>query len=363
MEAVSLLDQIGVIARDELRPLAASYEEAKEFPRDLVTRLAKLGLVELGLPAGSSELFCQAIETLATGWLAVAESVHLQVLATHGLAGYGSAGLREELLERMTSGAAIGGNCFSEPESGSDLSNLRTTAELDGDDYVLNGVKSWVGHAPVAEVLNVYCRTGGAGLGGVTCLLVDANSPGVAVQSPEPKMGVRSLPTAKVVFENVRVPRTRVLGRPNRGMVVAASVFIQGRIGLAACAVGLAQAALDFAVAYAKGRIQFGQPVIAFQGVGFLLADMATQIQAARQLLLYAARGRDAGRDVTLEAAQAKLFATDTAMRVTTDAVQVLGAYGYTTDNPVERWMREAKLLQIIEGTNQIQRASIVARL
>lgn len=358
------LGELARFAREDLRPVAATYEEAKEYPDKFIRQLCDRGLVRIGLPEQrSGVLFCRAIETLATGWLAVAESLHLQVLACVGLARFAAPELRAELLDSMLSGHAIGGNCFSEPNSGSDLSNMDTVATLEGEHYRLNGTKSWVGHAGIASLFNVYCRTGGAGLGGVTCLLVDADTPGVSVQPPERKAGVRSLPTAKVVFTDVLVPRSRVIGRPNRGMLVANEVFLQGRIGLAACAVGLAQAALEHATAYAKRRVQFGQPVIAFQGVGFMLADMATQIEAARQLLYHAAGRRDSGQDASIAAAQAKLFATDVAMRVTTDGVQVLGAYGYTMDDPAERWMREAKLLQIIEGTNQIQRATIAARL
>ncbi|MBM7494315.1 alkylation response protein AidB-like acyl-CoA dehydrogenase [Micromonospora luteifusca] len=364
LAGAALLDEVVRLTRDELRPSADAAEEAKEFPRELVRRLCELGLVRLGLPESRSGLvFCRAIETLASGWLAVAESVHLQVLAAVGPARFGGTHVRDDVLPTMLSGAVIGGNCFSEPNAGSDLSHLETTAVLDGDRYRLNGEKSWVGHANVGGVFNVYCRTAGGGLGGITCLLVDADSPGLSVHRPVRKMGVRALPTATITFTDVLVPRDRVIGRPNRGMLVASDVFVQGRIGLAACAVGLAQGALEYAVAYAKKRIQFGQPVIQFQGVSFLLADMATQIQAARQLLHYAVTRRDAGHDVSVEAAQAKLFSTDVAMRVTTDAVQVLGAYGYTQDSPAERWMREAKLLQIIEGTNQIQRAAIAARL
>jgi alkylation response protein AidB-like acyl-CoA dehydrogenase len=357
-------EELSRFAREELSPIAAGHEEDHTYPREIIERLCATGLVELGLPQQRRGVeFCTAIETLASGWLAVAESIHLQVLATIGVATAAAPEVRAELLPPMLSGATIAGNCFSEPNAGSDLSNLETRAVRHDDHYRLDGIKSWVGHAGVAGLFNVYCRTGGTGLGGVTCLLVDAAAPGVRVQSLERKAGVRALPTAKVVFDGVRVPVSRVIGRPNRGMLVAAEVFTQGRIGLAACAVGLAQAALDHAVAYAKTRVQFGHPVIEFQGVGFLLADMATGVQAARQLLHHAARRRDEGHDVTVAAAQAKLFATDMAMRVTTDAVQVLGAYGYTLDSPVERWMREAKLLQIIEGTNQIQRAAIAARL
>jgi alkylation response protein AidB-like acyl-CoA dehydrogenase len=233
-----------------------------------------------------------------------------------------------------------------------------------GDGYRIDGVKAYVGHAGVAGLLNVYARTGGGGLGGITCFLVDAHAPGVEVQTAEDKMGVRSLPTARIVFTNVDVPADRIVGRLNRGMIVARSLFGQGRLGIAACAVGLAQAALTHAVAHARRRSQFGKHIIDFQGVAFPLADASIEIEAARQLLYRACREADEGGSRTeLFAAQAKVFATDTAMKVTTDAVQVLGARGYTGAEPVERWMREAKLFQIIEGTNQIQRAAIAARL
>jgi alkylation response protein AidB-like acyl-CoA dehydrogenase len=350
---------------EEAAPLADVGERSETFPADLVREACALGLPGLVLAEPSStSLFCTAIERLATGWLALAESVHLQTLAAYGLARHGGGRLRELFLPAMLTGESIGGNCLSEPLAGSDLSMIEATAVLTGSGYVVNGQKAWVGHAGVANVFNVYVRTGGPGLGGLTCLLVDADAPGVRVRTRAEKMGVRALPTATVDFENVEVPAWRVVGRLNRGMIVARGVLVQGRLGIAACAVGLAQAALDRAVRYAKQRRQFGTEIINFQGISFLLADMAVGIEAARQLLHRACRERDtAGRNVELLAAQAKLFATETAMTVTTNAVQVLGAYGYTSAEPVERWMREAKLLQIIEGTNQIQRVAIASRL
>ncbi|HEX8095630.1 acyl-CoA dehydrogenase family protein [Jatrophihabitans sp.] len=350
--------------RDRLVPVAAEFERAHRFPQQLLRDLADLGILRRAFEHdGSSEFYYRAVEILAEGWVAVAESLNLQVLAARPLAGFGPADLRAELLPGMTSMRLIAGNCISEPEAGSDLSDLKTVAVEDGDDFVLSGTKRWVGHAPVADLFNVFCRTGGTGLGGVSCLLVDRAAAGVSVGPPESKMGVQSLPTADVVFDAVRVPRRRLIGRKNRGMVVAADLFDHGRLGLAACAIGLSEAALRYSASYAKRRVQFGRPVIQFQGVSFLLADMATSIAAARALTRAAVRAVDAATEATLLASQAKLFATDTAMRVTTDAVQVLGAYGYSTDHPVERWMREAKLLQIIQGTNQIQRQTIASYL
>jgi alkylation response protein AidB-like acyl-CoA dehydrogenase len=363
-----MLRDVDRLIADEAAAIVDTSERRETFPAALVQKLCSVGLPRLILaPTTHSDpttVFCTAIERLATCWLALAESVHLQTLATCGLALCGTDQLKARFLEDMLSGRVIGANCLSEPSAGSDLSLIALTAELRGQSYVLNGVKSWVGHAGAAGLLNVYARTGGAGVGGLTCFLVDADSPGVQVQQREEKMGVRALPTAKIIFQNVEVPQSRMLGRLNRGLIVAQSFFVQGRLGIAACAIGLARAALIRAVGYAKTRVQFGTQIMNFQGISFLLADMSVEIEAARQLLHRACREKDArGRQVEMLAAQAKLFATDTAMKVTTNAVQVLGAYGYTSAEPVERWMREAKLLQIIEGTNQIQRAAIAARL
>jgi alkylation response protein AidB-like acyl-CoA dehydrogenase len=224
---------------------------------------------------------------------------------------------------------------------------------------VVHGTKAWITHAGVADFYNVFCRTGEPGPKGISCLLADADNPGIQPQRRERTMGLTGSPVAQIVFDGAHVAADRLIGEEGVGFRIAMSALDCGRLGIAACAVGLGQAALDYAVAYAKERDQFGQPIIGFQGLAFMLADMATQVGAARALTLAAARLKDAGRPFSAQAAQAKLFATDAAMRVTTDAVQVLGGYGYVTDHPVERWMREAKLLQIVEGTNQIQRLVI----
>ncbi|MGW3570865.1 acyl-CoA dehydrogenase family protein [Streptomyces sp. NPDC000941] len=365
-ELFALVDEL---AREELEPRAARFEEDGQFPEALVRLLGKQGLMSLPFPeqwgggGQSCTVYLRVIERLAGSWLAVAESVHLQVLACHGLARFGTDELRGELLPRMLSGELLAANCMSEPEAGSDLGAMSTKAVAEDGHHVISGTKAWVSHAGVADVYNVYCRTGGSALSGLSCFLVDADSEGLRPLAHERKMGVRSLPTAQIAFDGVRVPDERMIGRRNRGMLVAAHVFDHGRLGISACAVGLAQAALDHAVAYAKERTQFGKPIISFQGLSFLLADMATQIAAARALLYSVAALKEQGKPISAEAAKCKLFATDTAMRVTTDAVQVLGGYGYTQDFPVERWMREAKLLQILEGTNQIQRIAIAQSL
>jgi hypothetical protein len=223
----------------------------------------------------------------------------------------------------------------------------------------VTGAKAWVTHGGVADFYNLMVRTGEAGSRGISCLLTPGDTPGLTAQPPERKMGMRSSHTAALRLDGARVDADRLLGREGEGFRIALGALDGGRLGIAACATGLAQAALDYAVTYAGERRQFGQPIADFQGISFLLADLATAVQAARQLYLYGARLRDAGRPYSTVAAQAKLLATDTAMRVTIDAVQVLGGAGYVEDHPVERYLREAKVLQIVEGTNQVQRLVI----
>ncbi|MFD7907835.1 acyl-CoA dehydrogenase family protein [Kitasatospora sp. NPDC059747] len=368
-EAADLLGLVREIAAGELAPRIAEFEAAHEFPREIVRTLGKAGLLSLPYPeeyggAGQPyEVYLQALEEIAYHWFAVAEAVNVHNLACFGTAAYGTQAQREDLLPGMLSGELLGAYCLSEAEAGSDAASLTTRAVREDDGYRVTGTKAWVTHAGHADFYNVFARTGGPGARGLSCLVVPGGTPGMVVHEPERKLGVWANPTAQVGFEDVRVPAERLIGREGKGFLIAMGALDCGRLGIAACAVGIAQAAADYAVRYAKERRQFGQRIISFQGVGFMLADMATQIAAARALTLAAARLKDAGRPYSLEAAKAKLFATDVAMKVTTDAVQVLGGAGYVADHPVERWMREAKLLQIVEGTNQIQRMVIAQGL
>ncbi len=363
-EAYELLELTREIADGELAPRVDGFEERGEFPREVIRTLGRAGLLGLPYPeehggAGQPyEVYLQVLEILAARWLAVAEAVSVHTLACYPVAAYGSDGQRK-LLPDMLGGELLGAYCLSEPQGGSDAAALTTRAVRAGDDYVVTGTKAWITHAGHADFYNVFCRTGGPGAAGISCLLADAATPGIVPQAPERVMGLRSSAPAQVAFDDARVPADRLLGGEGTGFRIAMAALDAGRLGIAACAVGLAQAALDYATAYAREREQFGRAIINFQGLGFLLADMATQVSAARALTLAAARLRDAGRPFSIEAAKAKLFATDMAMRVTTDAVQVLGGYGYVADHPVERYMREAKVLQIVEGTNQIQRLVI----
>ncbi|MFJ6198001.1 acyl-CoA dehydrogenase family protein [Micromonospora sp. NPDC092111] len=363
-EAHDLLDLATELADRELAPRAAGFEERAEFPREVLRTLGRAGL--LGLPyaeehggaAQPYEVYLQVLEILASRWLAVAEAVSVHTLSCYPLAQFGTDAQRK-LLPDLVGGDLLGAYCLSEPQGGSDAASLTTRAVRDGDDYVVTGVKAWITHAQVADFYNIFCRTGGPGPKGISCLLADRGTPGITPQAAERTMGLRASPVAQLAFDDARVPADRLIGGEGAGFTIAMSALDSGRLGIAACAVGLAQAALDYAVDYARERQQFGRAIIDFQGLGFILADAATQISAARALMLAAARLRDAGRPYSIEAAKAKLFATDVAMRVTTDAVQVLGGAGYVADHPVERYMREAKVLQIVEGTNQIQRLVI----
>ena len=363
-EASELLGLTREIADGELAPRAADFEARGEFPRDVLRTIGRAGLLGLPYPEDDGgggqpyEVYLQVLEVIASRWLSIAEAVSVHTLSCFPVAAYGGERQRK-MLPDLLGGDLLGAYCLSEPQGGSDAAALTTRAVRDGEDWVVTGTKAWITHGGQADFYNIFCRTGGPGPSGISCLLADADTPGLLPQRPEDTMGLRASPPAQVVFDGARVPAERLIGAEGEGFRIAMQALDAGRLGIAACAVGLAQAALDHAAAYAGERTQFGRLIGDFQGVGFMLADMATQISAARALTLAAARLKDAGRPFSTEAAKAKLFATDMAMRVTTDAVQVLGGAGYVADHPVERWFREAKVLQIVEGTNQIQRMVI----
>lgn len=368
-EARDLLTLVRELIQREIAPTAAEEERAGTFPRETFRLMSRSGLLGLPYPeeygGGGQpyEVYLQVVEELAAARLTVGLGTSVHSLACHGLAGFGSKEQRTEHLPDMLGGGLLGAYCLSEPSAGSDAAALRTRAERDGDDWVLTGTKAWITHAGIADFYTVLARTGEDGGHGITAFLVPGDAEGLTAAPPEHKMGLNGSPTAQLHFDGVRVPDERRLGDEGQGFAVALSALDSGRLGIAACAVGVAQAALDEALAYTLGREQFGHPVADFQGLRFMLADMATRIEAGRSLYLAAARRRDAGLPFTQQAAMAKLFCTDAAMQTTTDAVQLLGGYGYTADFPAERYMREAKVLQIVEGTNQIQRMVIARRL
>ncbi|MES5822146.1 acyl-CoA dehydrogenase family protein [Streptomyces sp. RG80] len=368
-EARELISLVRDIAQREIAPRAAEEEDAGHFPREVFTLLSRSGL--LGLPYDSAygggdqpyEVYLQVLEELAAARLTVGLGVSVHTLASYALAAYGSKEQQVEHLPAMLGGGLLGAYCLSEPSSGSDAASLRTRAVRDGDDWVITGTKAWITHGGIADFYTVMARTGEEGPRGITAFLVPGDAAGLSGAVPEKKMGMKGSPTAQVHLDGVRVPDDRRLGEEGQGFAIALSALDSGRLGIAACAIGVAQAALGAAVGYATERRQFGKAIADFQGLRFMLADMATQIEAGRALYLAAARLRDAGRPFAKQAAMAKLHCTDTAMKVTVDAVQVLGGYGYTADFPVERYMREAKVLQIVEGTNQIQRMVIARHL
>ena len=363
-EATDLLKLVREICANELQPRSATVEARSEFPRESFRLLGRAGLLGLPYPEEyggggvAYEVYLQVLEEIGAVWSSVGVGVSVHALSCFGLATFGTEEQKRAWLPDMLGGELLGAYCLSEPHAGSDPAAMRTTARWDGEEYVLSGTKAWTTHGGRADFYKVMARTSGdpGDRSGISCFLVPADTPGLSAESPEHKMGMTGSPTANMIFDDVRVPAERRLGAEGDGLRIALAGLDAGRLGIAAVATGLAQGALDQAVAYARERETFGRPIIDHQGLAFLLADMEAAIQTARAMTLHAARLKDRGLPYTREASIAKLVATDNAMKVTTDAVQVLGGYGYTRDFPVERYMREAKVMQIFEGTNQIQR-------
>ncbi len=368
-ESRELLGLVCELADGELLPHAASYEREERFPREVFRTLGKAGVLGLAYPEEQGgggqpyEVWLQVLEELAARWASVAVGVSVHALTCFPLADYGTKQQQERWLPEMLGGELLGAYCLSEPDAGSDPGAMRTRAVLDGDGYVVDGVKAWVTHGGHADFYTSMVRTSDARSGGISCLLVPGDAPGLTADKPEDKMGLTGSTTATMRFDGVRVAADRVMGDVGQGLPIALAALDAGRLGIAAVATGLAQGALEQSVAYAKTRQTFGKAIIDHQGLGFLLADMAAAVQTARSTYLDAARRKDLGLPYAKEASIAKLVATDAAMQVTTDAVQVHGGYGYTRDFPVERYMREAKVMQIFEGTNQIQRLVIARHL
>jgi len=368
-EARDLLDLVRDLADRELAPIAAEHERAERFPREVFRVLGRAGVLGLPYPEEQGgggqpyEVWLQVLEELGARWASVAVGVSVHALTCFPLAAYGNARQQEKWLPEMLAGELLGAYCLSEPDAGSDPAAMRTAAVATDSDYVLSGTKAWVTHGGHADFYTTMARTSEARSGGISCFLVPADSSGLTADRPEDKMGLTGSTTATMRFDSVPVDADRLIGQPGQGLPIALAALDGGRLGIAAIATGLAQGALDDAVAYARERQTFGKPILEHQGLGFLLADMAAAVQSSRASYLDAARRRDAGMPYAREASIAKLVASDAAMKVTTDAVQVLGGYGYTRDFPVERYMREAKVMQIFEGTNQIQRLVIARHL
>jgi len=360
-----LIDLTREIVDQELRPAIASAEAAAEFPREIFRTLGRAGLMSLPYPeeygGGGQpyEVYLQSLEEIASAAASVGVGVSVHALSCFGLFTAGTEEQRQRWLPDMLSGELLGAYCLSEAHAGSDPAAMRTRAVRDGDEYVINGAKAWTTHGGKADFYKVMARTSDDGGRGISCFLVPADTPGLSADNAEQKMGLMSSTTATMLFEDVRVPADRRLGAEGQGLPIALAGLDSGRLGIAAVATGLAQEALDVAIRYAKERETFGRPIIDHQGLGFLLADMSAAVESARATYLEAARRKDAGLPFSRQASIAKMVCTDNAMKVTTDAVQVLGGAGYTKDFPAERYMREAKVMQIFEGTNQIQRLVI----
>jgi len=356
----------------ELGPLVAGAERDEVFPRDAFRTLGKAGL--LGLPYAEElggggvpyEVYLQVLEEIGSVWASVGVGTSVHALSCFALVTRGTPEQQARWLPEFLAGDLLGAYCLSEPHAGSDPAAMRTRAVRDGDgpdaDWVLTGAKAWTTHGGHADFYTVMARTGEA-KGDISCFLVPADTPGLSADAPEKKMGLTGSATATMRLDGARVPADHLIGERGEGLKIALAGLDAGRLGIAAVATGLAQGALDHALAYAREREAFGQRILDHQGLGFLLADMEAAVQTARAATLHAARLKDAGLPYGREASIAKLVATDHAMKVTTDAVQVLGGYGYTRDFPVERYMREAKVMQIFEGTNQIQRMVIARAL
>ena len=362
-------DMVRTFAQTEVAPSAGERDEQEHFDRDLMfTRLADLGLTGIVFPeeyggAGADYLsYAIAVEELSrvcasTG---VTLSAHLSLCA-NPIYLFGTHEQKKQFLTPLALGEAMGAFGLTEPSAGSDAGGTRTVAVRDGDDWILNGTKIFITNAGEADIYVVFARTDKEAQKhhGISTFIVEKGTPGFSFGKKEKKMGIRSSPTMELVFENCRVPHENMLGEEGKGFKVAMKTLDGGRIGIASQALGIAQGALDATVAYTTQREQFNKPLSAFQGVQFQLADMATQVEAARLLVYNAAYRASAGLSYSQESAMAKLFASETAMKVTTQAVQLHGGYGYTREYPVERMMRDAKITEIYEGTSEIQRLVI----
>jgi alkylation response protein AidB-like acyl-CoA dehydrogenase len=359
------------IAKEKIEPVAHEYDEKGIFPHDIVKILGETDLFRVfipeeydGLGGGCLEM-CIVVEELSKACSGIALAYAASGLGTIPIILFGSEEQKRKYLPRLASGEILAAFAITEAGAGSDAANVKTTAVPQGDHYLVNGTKQWISNAGEATIYAVIALTDPArGVRGASALLIEKGWEGFDFGKKEDKMGIRASCTRELIFQNCKVPKAQLLGREGHGFMVAMKTFDQSRPGVAAQAVGVAAGALDKSVEYARTREQFGKPIISFQGLQFMLADMATQTEAARALTYQVARAVDAGdKNSSMFSAMAKVFASDTAMKVTTDAVQVFGGYGYMKEYPVEKMMRDAKITQIYEGTNQIQREVIAQGL
>jgi alkylation response protein AidB-like acyl-CoA dehydrogenase len=371
-EHQAIREAVRAVCDAKVAPNAAAVDESGEFPQEAFDALAGSDFAaphiseEYGGAGADALATALVIEEVARADASASLIPAVNKLGTLPLVLAGSEELKRTYLTPVAAGRAMFSYCLSEPEAGSDAAAMKTRAVRDGDHYVLNGVKRWITNAGVSEYYTVFAVTDAekGPRGGISAFVVEKSDEGVSFGAPEKKLGIKGSPTREVYLDNVRIPADRMIGDEGTGFTTAMKVLDHTRVTIAAQAVGIAQGALDYALEYAKERQQFGKAIADFQGLQFMLADMGMKIEAARQLT-YAAAGRSerGDKDLTFFGAAAKAFASDTAMQVTTDAVQVLGGYGYTREYPVERMMRDAKITQIYEGTNQVQRIVMARQL
>lgn len=370
-EQIMLKELCKQVAEEKIRPVAAKYDESQEFPWDVVKAMAEADLFGVyieekygGLGGGVMNLVI-ATEELSRVCGGISLSLAATALGTFPIILYGNDKQKQKYLPDLAAGRKLAAFAITEPEAGSDAGSIRTTAKREGDYYILNGTKQWITNGGEAETYVVIAMTDKSkGSRGATAFILEKGMPGFTFGKKENKLGIRASATRELIFQDCKVPAENVLGSEGLGFAVAMKTFDQSRPGVAAQALGIAQGALDEAVKYARTRHQFGKPIISFQGLQFMLADMATQVEAARALVYQTARMIDAGeKRPAKESAMCKMFASDVAMKVTVDAVQIFGGYGYMKEYPVEKMMRDAKITQIYEGTNQIQREVIAHAL
>jgi len=358
-------------AEKEVAPSTAERDEKEEFSREIFAKMADLGLTGIPWPeeyngAGADNVsYAIAVEELSRVCASTGVTLSVQVsLAGFPIYKFGTEEQKQKFLVPLAEGSKIGAFGLTEPMAGTDAGSARTTAVPDGDHYVLNGSKVFITNAGEAEIYVVFASTDRTkGHKGLSAFIVEKGTPGFSFGKKEKKLGIRSSITMELIFENCRIPKENLLGREGEGFKIAMATLDGGRIGIAAQALGIAQGALEQAVNYSKERQQFGQPISNFQAIQFKLADMATRVEASRLLVYKAAHLEDQGQPYSKAAAMAKLFASETAMEVTTEAVQIFGGYGYSREYPVERMMRDAKITQIYEGTSEVQRMVIAAGL
>ncbi|MGB2782532.1 MAG: acyl-CoA dehydrogenase [Atribacterota bacterium] len=370
-EQEMIRDLVKQIAQEKVTPVAAELDEKGEFPWELMKLFAESDLFALfvpeeygGLGKGVLDL-CIVVEELSKACAGVSVSYAASALGAYPIILFGSEEQKKKYLPQIASGKKLTAFALTESEAGSDAGSIRTTAIRDGDDYILNGNKQWITNGGEAEIYTIIAMTDKKkGNRGASAFIVEKDTPGFSFGKKEDKMGIRCSATRELIFKDCRISKENLIGKEGMGFLAAMKTLDKSRPGVAAQAVGIAQGALDDAVKYARERIQFGKPISSFQGIQFMLADMATQIEAARALLYAGARYVDSGaKDISKISSMTKLFASDVAMKVTTDAVQIFGGYGYMKDYPVEKRMRDAKITQIYEGTNQIQREVIALQL